>query len=263
MAFTDDIWAQAQELSPLIAGLTAAGNHQKAEQLRQEMLKRAEGLNPQDFERMKATLQGDSEASKYSEDPALRGAEMDALARYKDIAANGGMDAQARAKLAEARSEANQYERGQREALTGDFAERGLGGSGAELAAKLQAQQGGADREASGGIQAASDAEVRALQAIKGGAALGGQVRGEDADIAKWKSGSQDAINRFNASMRNNADQANVNQANDVYGRQVQKNQLLNGIADKSANAQDAEAQRKRNYFGSTLSAVTKGIGGI
>jgi hypothetical protein len=81
----------------------------------------------------------------------------------------GGLGAQERAARAKARAESEDLLRGQREADMQNLAERGMGGSGAELAAMLGGNQAAGQRLSQADLQTSADAERRALDALMGG----------------------------------------------------------------------------------------------
>lgn len=145
---------------------------------------------------------GVTEYDKIKSDPMLRAAQMDALARMQKEGAAGGLTVEDRSALIAAQNANAAKERGAREAILQDAARRGMGGSGTELAAELENQQGAADRNAAVGTQAAADARKRALAAISESGQMAGAVRGQDWGEASQRAAAQDAINKFNASQR-------------------------------------------------------------
>lgn len=202
----------------------------EAEQALSDIEARYAGINIPDIEAQKLALQqliyGGDIGSAYrgiTEDPTLRAAQMGALQKYQDITAQGGLTAEDRARLAMINQQAAQQEQAQRQAIMANMQARGMGGSGAELAAQLAAQQGGAQTRAMGGWDTARAAEQRALQAIASQAQLGGQIRGQDYGIASNRASALDAINRFNQMNRMNTQMTNV----DIANRQQMANKGL------------------------------------
>jgi hypothetical protein len=143
-----------------------------------------------------------------------------------------------------------QKERGAREAILQNANARGVGGSGLELAAQLQAQQSSADRNASESMQVNAMAQQRALQALMQGENMAGNLSREDLALQSQRAQAQDAINSFNT--RNGQQVAGMNWS----GRQ----NLANAGVDQS-NQQyrdvlgfnnDVGQQRYNNDFGQT-----------
>ena len=173
---------------------------------------------------------GASALESLQNDPALVQNQMAAIDELRRIYDEGGMDARSRASLAEAQASTAAAERGQRGAITQNFAARGAGGAGTELAAQLASQQGGANRNALAGVKAAGDAEARALQSLLGSSELAGGLRGQEMQ----KAGGLDAVARFNASQRMRKGEAVAGQ----YGN----------IADADDRGDEALANKGAGY---------------
>jgi hypothetical protein len=133
-------------------------------------------------------------------DPRFAQAQIDALSKLGELS-EGGMNEADKNALLQLQSQQAQANRGQQEAIQQNMAERGMAGGGQEMAARLQAQQSGADRGAMLGSQINADASQRALQAMMNAGELGGQMQqnqfSQRSDIAQ----AQDAAKRFNASL--------------------------------------------------------------
>jgi hypothetical protein len=140
---------------------------------------------------LEAILGADAEAEQTNIAGQGVGNQIQALEAMRNVYQSGGMDPAAKAAQSEAMTDVGRAERGTRGALTQNFAMRGAGGSGTELAAQLQNQQGGADRNAHAATRAAGDASIRALEAMRSAGGLGGQIRGQE-----------DAFAEFNAAQR-------------------------------------------------------------
>jgi hypothetical protein len=145
-------------------------------------------------------------------DPATREAQMQALSELSEMTQGDGMSAIDAANVANINRQISQAQRGSRDAIASNMRQRGVQGSGLELAAQLQAQQASADRASQAGLDEAASSMQRKMAALEALGSLGGNIRGQDfgeqADIAQ----SQDAVSRFNASNRQ-----------DVYGRNTDR----------------------------------------
>ena len=143
-------------------------------------------------------------------DPALRQAQYDTMARLQEISEADGLDAQAEAKLRQARQLEDTRLAGDLGAIMEQAQRQGTGTAGMTQANKLLAAQSSANRMAQSGFDAAAEAERRALEALQARAALGGQMEersfGQQAEIAK----ASDLINRFNTEQANRTNAANV-----------------------------------------------------
>lgn len=211
-------------------------------------------LGPSAFEGVGASL-----------DPATRQAQMRALAQLQEISAAGGLDAQARSAQAQGLAAAAQQDRAQQGALMQQFASRGMGGSNAELGARLAAQQRSTSANALAGLQAGSDAQQRALQALMQSAALGGQVRGQDYGQASDLARSRDAVAEYNARNRQDVSSRNTDRRNqraqaniDNRFRQAEGQR---GSARDIADWNMTEEDRKRRFHTGVGTGVGTGIG--
>lgn len=191
---------------PVLFGLLgdafAAGDREEAERIRQQIadLYGPEALAEAD---RRATV-GPSAMGRVQADPQAVAAQRLALRRLQEDAETVGLTDAERAEMAAGMDEAAQYERGQRGAILADAQRRGVGGSGVELAAQLQAQQGGAMRANRAGLEgAAMAARRRALANMQMGQ-FGGQMRGQGFEEDSAKARAADEIARFNAQMTTN-----------------------------------------------------------
>lgn len=172
-----------------------------------------------------------------------------------------GMSAIDNARLAEIQNQINQQNRGNQEAILQNMAQRGLAGSGSELAARLNAQQGSAQSGYLAGSQLAGDAAQRAFQALQSQGAYAGQMTDQQYQQLANEAQAQDMINRYNTQMGNqalmqdyetkqrigemNTEQTNrVNQSNkDLINQAIQYNTVqkpMNQYAMQSNQAQMA-----------------------
>jgi hypothetical protein len=159
----------------------------------------------------KAILQRRSELEDIVSDPRLRQAQMEVLNELDAIVQSEGLDPMAMAQVNQLRNELSQQERASREAIIQSANRRGVGGSGLELAAQLQNQQGAAQRGSQQGFDIAAQAQQRALDALQRKGQMSGNIRAQDFDEAARRAAAQDEINRFNVSQRTGAQQRNIN----------------------------------------------------
>lgn len=154
-------------------------------------------------------LQQPSEFMNINIDQTARNAELAALSQMQDIASEGGRDAQFRAAMNDAMGQANTQLQGQTGAILQDAASRGMANSNLTTAAMLAQAMSGNANAANASVNAAAEAEKRALQAISDSATLGGQIRQQDFSEASQRAQAIDAINRYNA--QNSQQQSNMN----------------------------------------------------
>jgi hypothetical protein len=219
----------------LIGELQAAGDDAEAERLYKQAQERFGALNVPSLDEMR---QGRTNFDGVNVDPVAREAQRRAYQRLMDMGTQTGLSVEDRAALDESRAETSRQEQGQRAAILEGARARGMSGSGMELQAQLSAQQGAADRNASAGVQAASEARRRAMQALVAAGGQAGQARGQDFSEQAARAQSQDAIDRFNSQ--------NVK---DHYGMERDK---AAGMADFDVAAGDrrrTSGTRKRKLY--------------
>jgi hypothetical protein len=136
--------------------------------------------------------------SDITTDPNNLNAAKTALAGLTDVYQQGGLNDSDKAALGEIQDQEAQAEKGSRGAIMQNMAERGVGGSGMELAAQLENQQGAATRKATADRDVAGSAQARALQAMQAAGGLGQSLQGQEFGQKAQVATAQDAINRFN-----------------------------------------------------------------
>lgn len=144
--------------------------------------------NPQLIQRSQEAMQG-------------RGAMQKALERYMQMGETGD-DAISAQDAFMARLQAGQDTRSRQQALEQSFARRGQLGSGMQFAGQLQAGQAAGNQQALAQMQAAADAQRRRLGALASGAQLGGQIYGQEMDLASQNAAIINDFNRRMASSR-------------------------------------------------------------
>lgn len=171
-----------------------------------------------------------------------KSAQLQALNQLQGIAEDGGMTSEDKANLNDVRTATGADDRGRREAITQNFRERGMGGSGMDLVAQLQGAQDSATNENKAGLDVSKMAQARALEAIQQSGQLGGQIEGQNFGEASKVAEAQDAINKFNTQAKQQVESANVATRNAALDRNMQEKQR---IAD--ANAGIVNDQAKTN----------------
>lgn len=146
-----------------------------------------------------ADLMGDEYTSTLGEasaDPMAVAAQRAALQRMGQVARTG-YTAEDRAIEQQARANAAQYERQQRDAVMQNAAMRGMAGAGTTLGAQLAAQQAGANRNSQASLDMAANAQRRALQALAMQNSAAGQMRGQSFNEDTTRRSAVDEANRY------------------------------------------------------------------
>jgi len=157
----------------------------------------------------KAILNEVPEMASVFAEPETVSAQKAALQRLQQIGATG-YTAEERAAQARIQQEEAARAAGEQQQLRQQFAQRGVGGSGAELAAQMASTQGQANREAMRGLETAAQAQRNAFQAIQAQGNLAGSMRAAGFDEASARARAEDERRKFNATQR-------AGQAQDMY----------------------------------------------
>jgi hypothetical protein len=208
--------------APILGGLLgnemARGDDRRAIEAQQKALEELRRLSLPEYERindvalggyeytgdftpqeLSAVNLGPSAMEGIALDPAMREAQMRALSELQEISAGGGMNASDRARLAEMQTAVGRQERGSRDAIMQNMRERGIAGSGLELAANLSNQQAAAERASQESLNIEAMAQERAMQALMQSGQLAGSIRGQEFGEQSAKAQAKDAIAKFNA----------------------------------------------------------------
>lgn len=175
------------------------------------------------------------------EDPTVRKAQLGSLSKLQGIVDSGGMDAQSKADVAEIIRSLDTANKGNREAIVQNAQQRGVGGSGLEMANKLTAAQEASTNASQQGMDAAALAEKRALEAIMNTGQLSTQIRGQDYTKASDKAAAIDAINKFNTQNKQAIGVANVNARNAAQATNL-------GAKQRIADTNTLNANEKAKY---------------
>jgi hypothetical protein len=161
-----------------------------------------------------------------------RQAQLDVLGEYQDLSQTG-LTAIDRAALSEIQNQIATQERGQREAILQNMAQRGLSGSGTELAANLLAGQSASQRASQMGIDQAAQAQQARLQALGNVAQMGRGLEETDFERASREAQASDVINQFNTQNKISAQAQNLANKQDVMNlTNQQRNRLREANTD-------------------------------
>ena len=152
--------------------------------------------------------------------------------------AEGGYTEADKSVAREVNREVNQQSQARQKAILNAMANRGVLGSGMELAAQLQGEQQSIDQASRAGENLTQQAQARALQALGQQGSLAGQMRqqdfGEQSDVAR----ARDEVNRFNLSNRQRVSETNVNANNQAQQMNLQQRQKMENDRSNLANEQ-------------------------
>ncbi len=217
----------------------------------------------------RAFFQGKTKMSDIKRNPAARSAAMKALAGLQQVATQGGLTPIDRARLAEVQAGQEASNRGAQEAILANAAERGVAGGGLEMAQRLIAQQEGAGRANRAGLDIASQAQQRALDALERSGLAGERMGARDFAEQAQQAEAQDAIERFNTANQQNVETGNVGTTNDftirnkdLFQRDFEnKMRQAEGSAGVYGRMADAEAEKRKRRYGYLKDAAGLGLG--
>lgn len=185
-----------------------------------------------------------SQMEGVSTDPRLQAAQMAALSQLQEIGEQGGMTDSDMAALNLVRRQAAAQDEAKQQQILQNMQQRGIGGSGAELIARLKSSQSAADRMSEQDLNVLQGAQQRALQAMMQSGQLGGQMRsqefGEKSDIAR----AQDIVNQFNTQQDIGRQTRNVGSSNQAALRNLSTQQ---DIAARNTGISNEAALRNKN----------------
>ncbi len=165
---------------------------------------------------MQAAIQQASQmAGVTSNQGTLQGAET-GLKGLEDVAQHGGATQADQAAINASMNATNANNAQNTKAVVQRLQEQGLGGSGAELAARIGGTQAGANANAAAGATIAQQEQQRALDAMKSGVTGNTALNAQEFQQAADKAKAQDAVNAANAQARQAAAVQNSNLAQDA-----------------------------------------------
>jgi len=207
-------------------------------------------LNPE----MQAVI--DAEASRMegiATDPRLKLAQMQSLEQLQKIGVEG-LRPEDKAALSRIQGDVAGSEQARQESILQNMQQRGVAGSGAELASRLSSSQDAANREMQGGMDIGAMASQRALQAIMNAGTLGGQIQSQDFNQQAQTASAQDVINRYNSMNRQQVLGQNVASKNAAQAGNLQNAQnIANSNVDVSNKQQVANKQLPQQQFENEL----------
>ncbi len=189
-------------------------------------------------EQAEAQLLNSNAFNDIKSDPSLVGAQKQALQSLQDIGNGGGLTALDKAGIQDITDIQEQENKSAGDSVIANARARGMGNSNLSAVQRLISQQGSADRAAKRGLGIASDAEARALDALKSAGTQATGMRAEDQSEQQAKAVAQNDIDKFNAA--NRTDVSKFNTANDLsaQGANVGNAQHVEDMNTTNKNAE-------------------------
>jgi hypothetical protein len=198
---------------------------------------------------------------------AMRQKQLQALGGVEQLSQTG-LSAIDRAALSEIQNEIAMQERGQRESILQNMAQRGISGSGQELAAQLQSSQAASQLASQQGMQQAAQAQQARVNALNNLSNMATGIESTDFERQAQKAQAQDVINQFNVQNRNVAGLRNLQTQQDLSTMNAQERNRIAQANIDLANQQIMQNQVNRPLAQYGLqsqytSGVSQGIGGV
>lgn len=213
-----------------------------------QQLKSAGTLTP---EMEQLISQGPSALNAYQQNQQYTGAQTQALQSLLQRG-QGGLTPTDIAAYNQLLGNAQQAAQGQQQALMQQYAARGEGGGGAQLAGELSAQQGADQNLYNAGLNIGGQANQAALQAMSQAGQLGGQLNSQANQLAEQKAASQNAINQFNTQNALGIQNYNTQAQNAAQQANLQNAQRIQDYNSLMANQeQQREANAQQQYWNS------------
>lgn len=184
-------------------------------------------------------------------DPSVLYAQNKALDDLINLSESKGLNAIDQQALNEIVDSENRNLQGQNQAIIQDAMQRGVYGSGLELAQRLQAAQSSANRMNNQDMDVMAQAQQRALEALSNYGNLANTMRNQDYSEQSKKAEAQNAINQFNVQQRTNSNVGNVDNQNQV-------SQLNTGVQHKQ---QDSNVQAARDNMANKFDVASLQLG--
>lgn len=251
------IGAGAQIIGGLIGNEAAKGGRDAASRSAKAALDAINGLQIPDIEKQKLLLEmpqimgqyfpeqevavalQDSGMSGITTDPRLADAQMKQLESLTQLGETG-MNPAVEAELNKIRRDTASQEQSRQQGIIQNMAQRGVGGSGIELATRLSSSQGAAQRQSEEADRQAAMAFQNMLQAQSQAGTLAGSIRGQEFGEKSAVAKAQDEINRFNTANQQSVNQRNVAGKNDAAQINLREQQR---IADQQVALRNQQQQ--------------------
>lgn len=198
---------------------------------------------------------------------AMRQKQLQAIGGIEELSETG-LSAIDRAALTEIQNQIATQERGQRESILQNMAQRGISGSGQELAAQLQGAQVASQQASTQGMQQAAQAQRARMQALSSLSEMAGGIEQTDFQREAQRQEAQDAINRFNTQNRNIAGLRDLDLQQSLRN-EFEREKTRVGQANVDLENQERlqnKVKRPLAQYGlqtDYMSGLSQGIGGI
>lgn len=170
-------------------------------------------------------------------DPQTRAMQMQALEQMSGLA-SGQIQPGDMAAFELARRDAAAYDQAKQGQILQEMQQRGQGGSGAELLARLKSAQSSADRLNEAGLEQAKAMQQARMQALQQQANMASGIRTQDYSQESDLARARDAIAQFNAQNAQNVNARNTGARNQAQQLNLQNTQNIANLNTELTNKQ-------------------------
>ena len=185
-------------------------------------------------------------------DPRLKDAQMQALEGLSE-AAESGLTEEDMAQRRSLQREVNSNEQARQKSILSDMAQRGVGGSGPELIARLQSSQDSAQNAAEAGDRLAMDQAASRRSALQQIANASTGMRSQEYGEKSTAATARDQIAAFNAMNRQNTNSQNLNLR---QGQEDQRSQQQQQMYSNLGNLQQQQFGNEMQKAGAYVNAT-------
>jgi polyhydroxyalkanoate synthesis regulator phasin len=194
--------------------------------------------------------------------PANLQAANNALSQLQQVGQSGGITPQMAAQEQAIQTNNNTNLAGNIGQIQQQAQQRGLGGSGANLASALTAAQGAATDANTVGLGIAAQGQTNALNALTSAGNLGANLNQQQFSQLGTVANAQNAINNFNATNQQNTANTNTANANAAQSYNLMNQQAINNANTGIANTQTAyNAQLPEQVYNNQLNQAKTAAG--
>lgn len=169
---------------------------------------------------------GPSAMENVQADQQALDAQIETLNKMREIS-QGGLTEADEAAARQIQRKTDSADVARRKSILNEMAQRGVLGSGMELAAKLQGAQDSTQTQAEANDRLIQEAQARALQALTQTGGLSEQMRYQSFNEGSQKAQAKDAINKFNINNRQDISNQNVGNRNQAQLRNLGARQAI------------------------------------
>lgn len=255
--------------SAIISMLVKNGRMDEAMALVEKAYKEHGSVDVPTLEQVAFETLGPSAYESIVTSPEARDAQYAALAQMREMVEGSGFTLADKAALNNILNTTGQQAAAGQAGLQDAFAARGIGGSGAEIAAQLSNQQNAANQANQQGLNLAAQAQQRYFDSIRQNFDMGSALRNQDWAEQSQRAAAMDEIARFNAQQRTNEGIYNNNLAVQQYNmhrgeadRQMQNAYNLANLKSGNAAKQSKDIANVGAGIGDGVAAVGGMFGG-